>query len=256
VERIVTFDGDIDQAIEGQSVTLTLADELDCSRGEVIVTEPSPLKVVSRIGANLVWMAEESFAAGTSYWLQLGTATISATVERIDHLIDVDSGHSTPARPLGLNDIGHVVVRLDREVPASTYADGRKLGGFILIDKMSRDTVAAGMIDVLFEQGASDEKPEADRIYWIDSPAVAEQARRHLQQMGRLAFVLDEVALGDLSDPDPEVRVHRARAAAILLSQAGVTVVISIGVAPSEHWPGRAFDLDQLNDQGADEWVI
>jgi bifunctional enzyme CysN/CysC len=256
VDRIVTFNGDLDYAVEGQSVTLTLADQIDCSRGDVIVADSSPLRVTSRIGANLVWMAEASFVPGKSYWLKIGATTTSATVESIHHLIDVDSGRPTAARLLGLNDIGYVHVRLDRTVPASTYADSRELGAFILIDKLSRETVAAGMIDAFPGPGSGDENAEANRIYWVGSSMVAEQARRLLQQMGRPAFVLDEAALGELSDPDPAERIRRARAAAVLLGNAGVTVVVSMDVPASEYWPGLVFDTDQLKNEGADEWVI
>ena len=250
VERIVTFGGDLERAVEGQSVTLTLADEVDCSRGEVIAAEGSPLAVADRLAATLVWMADAPFVAGKSYWLKLGTTTVTANFAKIDHLIDIDSGGKAPARPLLLNDIGHVELSLDRALPAATYAASRDLGAFILIDKLDRTTVAAGMIDGFPGQRASDH--DSDRIYWLADPAGAERARQRLQQSGHPTTILDAAALADFGADDRADFIRRVRAVALLMARAGLNVVVAIPVAPDEAWPGRQFD----EQEGTDEWVI
>ncbi len=246
VDRIVTFDGDLDRGVDGQSVTLTLADEVDCSRGEIIVAADAAVDVAGRIAATMVWMAEEPFAAGRSYWLKIGAATVSATIASIGHVVDVDSGGEGPARPLGLNDIGHVELTLDRPVAALRYADSRELGAFILIDKLARTTVAAGMIDHFPDVGAPSEQ---ETIFWLSDPADAERARQRLQQSGHPTTVLDHDALEVFRGDD---FLRNARAVAVLMSRAGVNVIMAIDAPAGERWPGRPFD----EQEGTDEWVI
>ena len=246
IARIVTSDGDLERAIDGQSVNLTLADDVDCSRGDVIVAAGATVGIANRLAANLVWMAEDDFVAGRSYWLKLGPATVSATVSRVDHLLDVDSGRNASARPLVLNDIGHVELSLDRSVAATRYAESHELGAFILIDKRSRATVAAGMIDGFPDTGVTIDR---DRIYWLADPGDAERVRQRLQQSGHPTTILDEAALRDLPGAN---RLHNARTVALLMSRAGMNVVMAIDAPVEERWPGRAYD----KDEGADEWVI
>ena len=249
VERIVTLDGDLARGVDGQSVTLTLADDVDCSRGEVIVADSAPLETAKRVSANLVWMAEEAFVPGRSYWLKLGASTVSASVSSIGHIIDVDTGKQAAARPLALNDIGHVDLSLDRAIAALPYAHSHELGAFILIDKLSRATVAAGMINGFPGQssGASDET-----IYWLADPADAERARLRLQQAGHPSFILDEDALREFRDGSPEDALRRIRAVATLMSRAGINVVMAIDVPAAEQWPGQPY----IETEGPDEWVI
>ena len=249
VERIVTFDGDLTRAVDGQSVTLTLADEVDCSRGEVIVADSAPLETAKRVSANLVWMAEETFVPGRSYWLKLGAATVSASVSSIGHIIDVDTGKQAAARPLALNDIGHVDLSLDRAIAALTYAQSHELGAFILIDKLSRATVAAGMIDGFPGQSAT---RSDDTIYWLADPADAERARLRLQQAGHPSFILDEDAVREFRDGSPQDALRRIRAVATLMSRAGINVVMAIDVPVDEQWPGQPY----AESEGPDEWVI
>jgi bifunctional enzyme CysN/CysC len=270
VSRIVTFDGDLDRAVEGQSVTLTLADELDCSRGEVIAAEAAPLEIADRLSANLVWMAEEALVPGRSYWLKIGARTVSATIARIEHLVDVDSGGTSAPRPLALNDIGLCELALDRPVAASSYTTGRRLGSFILIDKLANTTVAAGMIDSFpGRRSGAEGSAETSRIYWLtgiapsDRAAAASRARQRLQAMGRMAFVLDEAAMrdglsSDLGDgeSDRAEHVRRVRAVAALMARAGLHVLVALDVPAGEAWPGRQVDSSDLEQEGAGEWVI
>ena len=270
VERIVTFDGDLERAVEGQSVTLTFADEVDCSRGAVIASVSAPPEVADSLSASLVWMADEPLAPGRSYWLKIGAATVSATVSAVDHIVDVETGRPATARLLALNDIGHCELRLDRAVAAIPYARGRELGAFILIDKLSHATAAAGMIDG-FPRGTRPGRAggEADRIIWLTGIApeersgIAARAQQKLQAMGRMSVILDEESIredlsSDLSDSPADAAEHarRARAVAALMSRAGLHVLVALDLPPAEAWPGRQIAPADLEPEGGAEWVI
>jgi bifunctional enzyme CysN/CysC len=270
VERIVTLDGDLDRAVEGQSVTLTLTDEVDCSRGEVIASASSPPQVADGLLANLVWMSDEPLVAGRSYWLKIGASTVSATVSKVEHIVEVDTGRAAEARLLALNDIGRCELRLDREVAAIPYARGRELGAFILIDKLSHATAAAGMIDAFPRRGALDRfGGEADRIIWLNEVApeerfeVAARAQQRLQSIGRMSFILDEAALrenlsSDLADGPADMAEHirRVRAVAGLMSRAGLNILVAVEAPAAEAWPGRPIAPGDLDQEGEAEWVI
>jgi bifunctional enzyme CysN/CysC len=151
VERIVTADGDLDQAAAGQSVTLTLADEVDCSRGDVIASAGDPPQAADQFEATIVWMADEELVPGRGYWLKLGTQTVTATVQHPKYEVNVNTLEHLAAPSLQLNSIGVAEIATDREIVFEPYAaDGtspnRALGGFILIDKMTNATVACGML--------------------------------------------------------------------------------------------------------------
>ena len=146
VTRIVTLDGDLDQAVAGQSVTLCFADEIDCSRGGVITLADAPVQVADQFEATIVWMADEAMAAGRSYWLKLGTQTVSASIHAPKYQVNVNTLEHMAAKTLELNGIGVANVATDRPIPFEAYADNRTLGGFIIIDKMTNATVGAGTI--------------------------------------------------------------------------------------------------------------
>jgi bifunctional enzyme CysN/CysC len=146
IARIVTKDGDLTQAVAGQSVTLTLADEIDCSRGDLIAAADSPPGAAEQFRATLVWMADASLLLGRAYWLKIGSKTLAAHVSEIEHKIDVNTLERQPAEFLGLNDIGDVRITLDQPIPFEPYDTNPALGAFILIDRMSNATLAAGMI--------------------------------------------------------------------------------------------------------------
>lgn len=147
VSRIVTLDGDLPSAVAGQSVTLCLADEIDCSRGDVIAIADNPPEVADRFEASLVWMADASMIAGRAYWLKIGTQTVSATIMAPKYTINVNTMERIAAKTLELNDIGVMELSTDKPVVFERYLDSRTLGGFILIDKMTNATVAAGMLN-------------------------------------------------------------------------------------------------------------
>ncbi len=146
VARIVTADGDLEEAVAGQSVTLTLADEIDCSRGDVIAAADNPPEVADQFEATMVWMAEEHLLPGRPYWLRLGTRLVSASITEIKHRIQVNTLEHLAAKHLELNEIALCNISLDQPVAFEPYETVPELGGFILIDRVSNATVGAGMI--------------------------------------------------------------------------------------------------------------
>ncbi len=145
VERIVSFDGDLEVASSGRAITLTLADEVDVTRGELLVDPRHRPIQTRRFSADLVWMDEGTASAGRDVLLKMGTVTIPATVTRIVDSVDVGSLERTAVAELGLNAIGRVWIEAAASVAFDPYTDNRQTGGFILIDRTSLRTVAAGM---------------------------------------------------------------------------------------------------------------
>ena len=146
IERIVTYDGDLDQALPGQSPTITLADEIDISRGDLIVADGAPCEVSDQLEGHVIWMAEESMLPERPYLLKLGTRIVGATITRLKYKVNVNTLEHVAATQLGLNDIGVCNLALDRPVPFDPYAECRDTGGFILIDRLSNVTVGAGLL--------------------------------------------------------------------------------------------------------------
>lgn len=146
VKSIVTFDGDLDYAFAPMSVTLTLEDEIDVSRGDMIVHSDSIPPVINRFDAHLVWMTETAMMPGKEYLIKIGTTTVSGRVSTVRHKIDVNTMEQAPSNSLGLNEIALCDITLDRPVVADDYASHHGTGSFIIIDRFSNLTVAAGMI--------------------------------------------------------------------------------------------------------------
>lgn len=145
--QIVTMDGELNEAVAGQSVTLTLSDEVDISRGDVIASVERQAQVSDRIEARLFWMAAEHLKEGDQFLLKLGAAAVPARVERVRQRVDLASLASVPVSSLGANDIGHVILALDQSIAFDPYTESRRTGGFILIDRESFDTIAIGLVD-------------------------------------------------------------------------------------------------------------
>ncbi len=158
VTRIVTADGDLDEAVAGQSVTLVLADEIDVSRGDVLAAADDPPGAADQFECHLVWMATEELLPGRPYLLKIGTRTVTATVARPKYSVNVNTLEHTAARTLGLNEIGVCNISLDRPVPFDPYEVNRDTGGFILIDRLSNATVGAGMLHFALRR--------ADNVHW------------------------------------------------------------------------------------------
>jgi len=157
VARIVTMDGDLDMARAGQPVTLVLDREIDASRGDVLAAAPLP-QVAERLEARIVWMDDASLFRGRAYQVMLGTQSMIGTVTEIATRLDIDTLEEEPVRELHMNEIGRVSLSLSHPVACEPYNDSRELGGFILIDRLTRNTVGCGMITAL--RGAR------ENVYW------------------------------------------------------------------------------------------
>lgn len=227
VARIVTADGDLEEAVAGQSVTITLADEIDISRGDVLVKKDQPMSSADHVTATLVWMHEEPMHAGRSYLLKIGCKHVAATVTEIDHVLNVVDQSKQPAHELQLNEIGQVQLRLDRVIAVDAYQDNRDTGGFILIDRISNATMAAGMVVSGDQQFSNDDdaidtdalaRLKGQQPLLVDVSALGgatqvQSAQRTLHQAGVHTYVLD----GDVEHADA-VAMHLLRAGLVVLT--------------------------------------
>ena len=262
VKSIVTMDGDLDRAVAGQSVTITLEDEIDCSRGDVLATADSPPEVADQFESTLVWMDDEPLVAGRGYWLKLGTQMVSATVAEPKYEIDVNnpsgSGSHLASQRLHLNQIGVCEITTDRRVVFEPYADNRALGGYILIDKITNRTVAAGMLhfslrrsqnvhwqptDITREHHAG-MKNQTPRVLWFTGlpgsgkSTIANEVEKKLALMNRHTFLLDgdNVRHGlnkDLgfTESDRIENIRRIGEVAKLMTDAGL-IVLTAFISP------------------------
>ena len=155
VDRIVTFDGDLDAATAGQSVTLTLKDEIDVSRGDLIARADERPAIADQFQVTVVWMADEPMLPGRNYLLRIGSTTATATVSPLRYKVDVDSLERLAAETLALNEIGVCQIELDRSIAFDPYDENRETGGFILIDRITNATVGAGMIQFALRRSAN-----------------------------------------------------------------------------------------------------
>lgn len=205
------FDGGLDEAVAGQSVTLTLADEVDCSRGDLIAAAGDPPQASDQFCATFVWMDEEALKPGRGYWLKLGTQMVSATIQPPKYEIDVNSLEHLAAKTLGLNAIGVAEFATDRPIAFEPYAENRQLGGFILIDKFTNATVAAGMIEfnlrradnvhwqptAITRDDHAGMKNQTPRVLWFTGlsgsgkSTIANEVEKQLFLMNRHTFLLD-----------------------------------------------------------------
>jgi bifunctional enzyme CysN/CysC len=158
VERIVTQDGDLPQAVAGQSITLTLDREIDTSRGDLLTCASEPAEVADQFQATIIWMHEDAMLPGRQYLLKIGTRTVSAQLAAPKHKVNVNTLEHVAARQLELNEIGVCTLSIDRPIAFDPYRANRETGGFILIDKLSNDTVGAGLLDFALRR--------ADNIHW------------------------------------------------------------------------------------------
>lgn len=170
IDRIVTMDGDLDEAVAGQSVTLTLTDEIDASRGDVICAADAPAEVADQFEAHVVWMHEDEMLPGRPYLMKIGARTVGLTIDNPKYRVDVNTLEHLAADTLALNEIGVCNIGLDRPVPFDAYDVNRDTGGFIIIDKLSQTTVGAGLLHFALRR--------SHNIHWqdvrVDKPARAE----------------------------------------------------------------------------------
>jgi len=258
VARVVTFDGDLEEGVAGQAVTLTLADEIDCSRGDVIAASANPPEAADQFEATIVWMADEAMLPGRSYWLKLGTQTVTANIQQPKYQINVNTMEHTAAKTLELNAIGVANLSTDRPLVFEAYEANRDLGGFILIDKFTNATVAAGMIHFSLRRAqnvhwqATDITREARAALMRQKPAVlwftglsgagkstiANLVEKKLTRMNRHTFLLDgdNIRHGlnkDLgfTDADRVENIRRVGEVAKLMTDAGL-IVITAFISP------------------------
>jgi bifunctional enzyme CysN/CysC len=158
VARIVTYDGDLDEAVAGESITLTLRDEVDASRADVIASASDPPGIADQFEAHVVWMSEDEMLPGRRYLVKVGASTVGATIDHPKHGVNVNTLEHVAARTLALNEIGVCNVYLDRPVPYDRYIDNRDMGGFIVIDRMTNATVGAGLLHFALRR--------ADNVRW------------------------------------------------------------------------------------------
>jgi bifunctional enzyme CysN/CysC len=258
VARIVTASGDLPQAVAGQSVTLTLADEVDCSRGNVIAASASPPQVADQFEATLVWMDETPLLPGRGYLLKLGAQTVTATVQPPKYALNVNTGEHLAAKTLELNAIGVATLATDAGLVFEPYADSRTLGGFILIDRETNATVAAGMINFALRRSQNIHRQAVDidrtqlaalknqkpAVLWFTGlsgagkSTIANLVEKRLHRMNRHTFLLDgdNVRHGlnrDLgfTDADRVENIRRVGEVARLMTDAGL-IVITAFISP------------------------
>jgi bifunctional enzyme CysN/CysC len=171
VQRLTCGEAELEAACTNEAVTLTLADALDVSRGDMLCAADAPAAMGERFEATLVWMADAPMLRGRSYLMKIGTRTVMATVMPVKHKLDVTTLAHLPGSTLGLNEIGVVVLELDRPVAFDPYADNRDTGGFILIDRLTNATVGAGMLKFALRR--------SDNLHW-QVTTVDKDARRAL----------------------------------------------------------------------------
>ena len=255
IDRIVTMDGDLDEAVAGQSVTLTFADEVDCARGDVIALAESPPEIADQFSATLVWMDDAALMPGRSYVMKLATQTVSATVRPPDHVIDVNTMARLAGDSLQLNDIGVVDIATDRPIVFAPFATSSELGGFILIDRATNATVAAGMIRHALRRGQNIHwqaldvtraaraaiKDQQPRVLWFTGisgsgkSTIANLVEQKLHALGRHTHLIDGDNLRhglnkDLgfSDADRIENVRRVGEVARLMTDAGLIVIAAL----------------------------
>jgi bifunctional enzyme CysN/CysC len=158
VTRIVTKDGDLERAVAGQSVTLTLAHDVDVSRGDLLTSIHSPAAIADQFLVTLIWMQNDPMLPGRPYLLKIGARTVGVTVTSLKYKVNVNTLEHLAAKQLELNEIGICNIALDRQVPFDPYLEHRETGGFILIDRFTNDTVGAGLIHYSLWR--------ADNIHW------------------------------------------------------------------------------------------
>ncbi|MCY7339944.1 MAG: sulfate adenylyltransferase subunit CysN [Sphingomonas bacterium] len=258
IARIVTADGDLSAAVAGQSVTLTLAEEVDCSRGDVIADAADPPQAADQFDATLVWFDEEPLVPGRGYWIKLGTQTATATVQHPKYQVNVNTLEHLAAPTLELNAIGVAEVLVDRDLVFESYADSHVLGGFILIDKLTNATVAAGMLNFALRRASNIHRQHLDvsretharlkgqkpAVLWFTGlsgagkSTIANLVEKQLALRGRHTFLLDgdNVRHGlnrDLgfTETDRIENIRRVGEVAKLMADAGL-IVLTAFISP------------------------
>ena len=258
VKSVVTMDGELGEAVAGQSITITLEEEIDCSRGDVLATADDPPEVADQFETTIVWMDDEPLVVGRGYWLKLGTQMVSVTIAEPKYEIDVNTMEHLASQTLNLNQIGVCEITTDRRIVFDPYTENRALGGFILIDKITNHTVGAGMLhfslrrsqnvhwqptDITRDHHAS-MKNQTPRVLWFTGlsgsgkSTIANEVEKKLALMNRHTFLLDgdNVRHGlnkDLgfTESDRIENIRRIGEVAKLMTDAGL-IVLTAFISP------------------------
>ncbi|NHF64665.1 sulfate adenylyltransferase subunit CysN [Xanthomonas hortorum] len=254
VASVLDANGEVDSARAGQAVTLTLREEIDISRGDIIAAVDDPPEVADQFAAHLLWMDDAALLPGRPYWLKIGTRTVTASISEIKHKVDVNTQERLAAKRLELNEVGYCNLALDEPIAFSPYARNRVLGGFILIDRQSNATVAAGTLEFALRRAGNVHwqhldvdraarariKGQTPRVLWFTGlsgagkSTVANLVDKRLHALGYHTFILDgdNVRHGlnrDLgfTDEDRVENIRRVAEVARLMADAGLIVLVS-----------------------------
>jgi bifunctional enzyme CysN/CysC len=265
----VLIDGDLPYAVAGQSITVTLEDEIDCSRGDVICAAERPAEVSDQFETTIVWMHEQPMLPGRGYLLKLGTKTVSASVTTLKHKVNVNTLEHVPGRELELNEIGVCNISLDQPVAFDAYEENRDTGGFILIDRLSNETVGAGLIHFALRRAQNihwqavdvtrsaraGQKGQQAAVLWFTGlsgagkSTIANLVEKRLFALGRHTTMLDgdNVRHGlnrDLgfTDTDRVENIRRVAEVSRLMADAGLIVLVSF-ISPFRSERQMARDL-------------
>jgi bifunctional enzyme CysN/CysC len=275
IQRIVGPDGDLERAIAGQAVTLTLAGQIDCSRGDVIAGPADPPIVSDQLQATIVWMHEEPMLRGRSYLMRIGEAMVTATVSPLKYKLNVDSLEHVAATKLELNEIGRCDLELSSPVAFDPYRENRDTGAFILIDRITNETVGAGLIEFALRRSQNIRWQEVtvDRearstamsqtpcVLWLTGlsgagkSTIANRVEAELHRRGHHTYLLDgdNVRHGlnrDLgfTDADRVENIRRVAEVSRLMLDAGLIVIVSF-ISPfrsERQMARRLFDEGQF----------
>ena len=254
IARVILNGSDVDEAVASESITLTLTDEIDVSRGDVLASEADPPEVADQFEAHIVWMSEHPMLPGRPYLLKIGTRTVGATLAHPKYKVNVNTMEHTAAATLDLNDIGVGNINLDRAIAFDPYTENREMGGFILIDRFDNATVGAGLLHFALRRSAnihwqavevhkearSALKAQRPALVWLTGfsgagkSTIANIVERKLHRLGRHTYLLDgdNVRHGlnkDLgfTDADRVENIRRIAEVASLMVDAGLIVIAS-----------------------------
>jgi bifunctional enzyme CysN/CysC len=274
VGRVVTYDGDLDLAVPGDAVTITLSDEIDVSRGDVLASAQHPPSVADHFETHLVWIGEDELLPGRSYWFKMGASMVGASVSPLKYAVNVNTLEHTAAKTLKLNEIGVANLNLDRPVPFEPYIVNRRLGGFILIDRRTNETVGAGLLhfalkrsnNVPWQQISVDKRAHAELnghkscVVWLTGisgagkSTIANIVMSKLHGLGRHTYMLDgdNVRHGlnrDLgfTQADRVENIRRIAEVSRLMVDAGLIVLVSF-ISPFQAERRMARGLVEPNE--------
>lgn len=269
VKGIFLGSQELEEAVAGQSITLTLTDEIDISRGDVISMQSSPPQVADQFQANLVWLHDEALLPGRRYLMKIGTNTVFAQVSDIKHEININTLDLLPAKTLGLNAIGVCNLTLDRAIAFDAYADNQDTGGFIFIDRITNNTVGAGMLNFALRRSQNihmqhldinktaraEAKKQQPCVLWFTGlsgagkSTIANWVEKKLYAHGQHTYLLDgdNVRHGlnrDLgfTDADRVENIRRISEVSKLMVDAGL-IVLSAFISPFRAERKMARDL-------------